>query len=110
MKSAVVGWSLPAVVILGLVLASGCDPGATITYANMTDKRVEVYLGNGSEPEDFEFREVSIEPHSVVKVGTIATEWRDVVVVFDEDGNLVLTREITWDELEEQDFIFIIGP
>lgn len=69
-----------------------------------------MYLGKGSAPEDFEFREVSIEPHSMRKVGTIATEWRDALTVFDEDGNLVLTRKITWDELKEQEFILVIGP
>jgi hypothetical protein len=79
-----------------------------VMYVNMTDKRVDVYLGEGARPEDFEIIEVSIEPHSVKKVGTIETVWPDVVVVFDEDGNLVLRREITWDQLKDQDFRFVI--
>ena len=94
--------------LLLLASAAGCEPGAAITYVNMTDKRVDVYLGEGTRPEDFEIIEVTIEPRSVKKVGTIATVWPDLVVVFDENRNLVLRREITWDQLRDQDFVFVI--
>ena len=94
--------------VLILAAALACDPGATITYVNTTDKRVDVYLGEGARPEDFKIVEVTIEPHSAKKVGTIAMVWPGVVVVFDEDGNLVLRRQITWDQLKEQGFRFVI--
>jgi hypothetical protein len=97
-------------ICLSLFLASavGCEPGAMVTYVNMTDKRVDVYLGDGARPDDFEVIEVTIEPNSAKEIGTIETVWPDVVVVFDEDGNLVLRREITWDQLKDQDFVFVI--
>ncbi len=94
---------LLAAVIMGLVLAAGCDPGATVTYVNETDQRVSIYLGDNIDRFD-----VSIAPHSKAEVGTIATEWRDVVVVRDDQENVILRKEITWDELKAEDFRFVI--
>ena len=98
-----------AVIVVALAAtvwaAVACDPGATVTYVNETERRISVYLGEGTGPDDFE---VAIEPLSMVEVGTIATEWRDVVVIRDEDGNVILRREITWNQLKEEDFLFVI--
>lgn len=94
---------LPAAVSMGLLFAAGCDPGATITYVNETDQRVSIYLGDSIDRFD-----VSIAPHSKAEVGTIATEWRDVVVVRDGQENVILRKEITWDELKAEDFRFVI--
>ena len=100
--------ALAICLLLMTATAAACDPGATITYVNMTDKQVSVYLGEGARPEDFEIVEVTIEPHSAKKVGTIEMVWPNVVVVFDKRGDLVLRREITWDQLKAQGFRFAI--
>jgi hypothetical protein len=73
-------------VLLFLATAPGCDPGATIKYVN----------------------DVIVEAYSTVRAGTIITEFKDVVVLRDKDGNLLLRKEITWDELKAQDFRFVI--
>jgi hypothetical protein len=92
-------------VLLFLATAPGCDPGATIKYVNETDKTVIVYTADDRDLSDYD---VIVEAYSTVRAGTIITEFKDVVVLRDKDGNLLLRKEITWDELKAQDFRFVI--
>lgn len=94
------------VLVLGLataILMAGCDPGADVTYVNDTATTVVVYLG-----DDLEKREAVIPPHSSDTGLTIDAVWEDVIVVRDEQGEVLLRQELTWDELEAQDFRFVI--
>jgi len=86
-----------------IVAAAGCDPGAEIIWVNETDETANVYLGESED--DFD---VSIQPHRTLRVDTIKAVWEDVVVVRDDAGNIVLRLEITWDQLKEQGFRFVI--
>ena len=86
-----------------VAIATACDPGAGVTWVNETDTRVAVYLsdepgGDGS----------LVEPQSSKTEAVIKAVWHDVIVVRDEQGNLLFRREMTWDELEAQDFRFVI--
>jgi hypothetical protein len=92
-------------VLLIATTAVGCDPGATIKYVNETDKTVIVYTADHRDLSDYD---VMVEPHSTVRAGTIITEFKDVVILRDKDGNLLLRKEITWDEFKAQDFRFVI--
>ena len=101
------------VVVLGVMvalasLAVGCDPGAELTWVNETDQDVFIYLGDGRDLDEFSH---SLGPRSRIEgVATIIAVWKDVVVVRDRQGNILLRKEITWDELKAQDFIFVICP
>lgn len=87
-------------------LAVGCDPGAGLTWVNETDQDVLIYLG-----DDLDDLDVRLPARSRLEdVATIIAVWRDVVVVRDVQGNILLRKEITWDELKAQDFIFVIRP
>ena len=100
-----------SIVVLGVMLALaslavGCDPGAGLTWVNETDQAVFIYLGDDRDDLD-----VSLGPRSRLEdVATIIAVWSDVVVVRDRQGNILMRKEITWDELKAQDFIFVIRP
>jgi hypothetical protein len=96
-----------AVVFTIVLLAglTGCDPGADITWVNETDQEADIYLGDGLN--DFD---TSVPPHSSREVGTIQAAWQDVVVIRDKQGNVLLRQEITWEELKQQGFRFMIRP
>ena len=85
------------------VATSACDPGAGITWVNETDQTVYIYLGD--DLDDFDG---SLPPHTSLEAATIETVWEDVVVVRNREGDVILRREITWAELEEQGFRFVI--
>ena len=91
--------------LLLLATTVACDPGATITYVNETDRTVLVYTAEDLEPEIYD---ALLEPRSTVRAGTIKMSFKDVVIVRDEDGNFLLRKEITWDELKAQGFRFVI--
>ena len=94
-------------ICLLLILATtvACDPGATITYVNETDRTLIVYTADDRELDVYD---ALLEPHSTVRAGTIKMTFKDVVIVRDQAGNTLLRREITWDELEAQGFRFVI--
>lgn len=100
-----------SVLVLGVILALaslalGCDQGAELTWVNETDQNVLIYLGD--DLDDFS---VSLAPRSRIEDLTyIVAVWQDVVVVRDEQGNILLRKELTWNELKAQDFIFVIRP
>jgi hypothetical protein len=94
------------VVAFGLLMLAGltaCDPGADTTWANETDQEIGIYLGDSVS--DFDQK---LPPHSTRTVGTLEAAWKDVVVVRDKQGNVLLRQEITWDEFKAQDFRFVI--
>lgn len=95
---------IPALIVITLAFA-GCDPGAGITWVNETDKTVDVYLG-----EDLDDFDVRLLPRSIKEIATIKAVWEDVVVLRDEEGTLLFRQELTWDELEAQDFRFVVTP
>ncbi len=73
---------------------------------NQTDQPVHIYLGY--DENDFE---LSLRANSSREdVTTLADLWEDVVVVRDDAGNVLFSKAITWDELEAQDFRFVIRP
>ncbi len=80
-----------------------CDPGAGVTWVNETDQTVLIYLGD--EPNG---TGTLLEPHSTKTEAVIKAVWEDVVVIRDRRGNILFRQEITWDELEAQDFRFEI--
>jgi hypothetical protein len=90
-------------VVLATTVA--CDPGATITYVNETDRTVLVYTAEDLGPNEYD---ALLGPHSTVEATTLEMHFKDIVIVRDEDGNLLLRKEITWDELKAQDFRFVI--
>jgi hypothetical protein len=92
--------------LLLLATTVACDPGATIKYVNETDKTVIVYTADDRDLSDYD---VIVDPHSTVRAGTIIMEFKDVVILRDKDGNLLMRKEITWDELKAQDFRFVIS-
>jgi len=94
--------SLAFVVALTLVTAS-CDPGAGITWINETDESVDIYLGD--DLDDFG---LTVAANSSKELGTIEDVWEDVVIVRDQNGDVLLREDITWDELEAADFRFVI--
>ncbi len=93
---------IPTLIVVTLAFA-GCDPGAGITWVNETDQTVDVYLGD--DLDDFDG---SLPPHSSTEAATIKAVWEDVVVIRDEEGTVLFRQELTWDELAEQDFRFVI--
>lgn len=95
---------LVLVATISLVFVTACDPGAEVTWVNDTDETLYIYLGDGED--DFDG---PIAPHSRIDGAfTIIAVWEDVVVVRDDRGNVVLRKELTWDEFEAQDFTFVI--
>ena len=95
---------LGVLVILVGFLSTGCDPGEGVTWINETGQPVDVYLGY--DENDFE---ISLAANSSRKeVTTLVDLWEDVVVVRDDAGNILFSKAITWDELEAQDFTFVI--
>jgi hypothetical protein len=97
--------ALAICLVLILATAAGCDPGATITYVNETDKTLVVYTAEDLEPEEYD---ALLQPHSTVRAGTIKMSFKDVVIVRDQNGNILFREEITWDELKAQGFRFVI--
>ena len=97
------GTAVVAGVLIFAIAMTACDPSAEITWVNETDQTVNVHLGD--DLDDFD---VSLPPHTSKRVETIEAVWEDVVVVRDREGGVILRQEITWDELEEQGFRFVI--
>ncbi len=99
------------VLVLGVMLTLagltlGCDQGAELTWVNETDQDVRIYLS-----DDPDALYVSVAARSRLgDITYIIAVWQDVVVVRDRQGNILLRKEITWDELKAQDFIFVIRP
>ncbi len=92
--------------VIGFILLTGgfaCDPGATVTWVNETDETVDIFAGD--DAEDFV---TTLQPHSSTKLGELEHLWEDVVLVKDQNGNVLIREEITWDELEKQGFRFVI--
>jgi uncharacterized protein (DUF2249 family) len=74
-----------------------------VTWVNETGQSLSVFAGH--DPEDLV---TTLSPHSSEELGELKHLWEDVVVVKDEDGNILLTKEITWDELKAMGFRFVI--
>jgi len=96
-------WLIAFALILASIALTACDPGAGITWVNETDVQLQIYLGD--DLDDFD---LSLAPHSSKEGATIEAVWEDVVVVRDQQSNILFRQEITWDELEAQDFRFEI--
>jgi hypothetical protein len=94
-------------ICLLLILATSlaCKSGATITYVNETDKTLIIYTADDREPEIYD---ALLEAHSTVRAGTVRITFKNVVIARDKDGNTLLRKEITWDELKAQGFRFVI--
>ena len=99
-----INWLLIGVIALVAAALAGCDPGAGVTWVNETDDFVVVYLRDEFEPELGSV----IPPRSSKTEGVIIAVWKDLIVVRDQAGHLLLREEITWDELKAQDFRFVI--
>ncbi len=92
--------------VIGFILLTGgfaCDPGATVTWVNESDETVDIFAGD--DAEDFV---TTLQPHSSTKLGELKSLWEDIVVIRDKEGTVLFRQELTWDELEAQDFRFEI--
>ena len=96
-------WLIALSVILTPVALTACEPGAGVTWVNETDETVDIFAGE--DAEDFV---TTLQPHSSIRMGEFEHLWEDVVLVKDQTGNVLITEEITWEELEEQGFRFVI--
>lgn len=92
--------------ILGAVLLSACDPGAGVTWINETDETVVVHLSDEPNRDSG----TTVLAHSSKTEAVISDVWNDVVVVRNEEGAVLLRVELTWNELEDGDFKFVISP
>jgi hypothetical protein len=98
----------PVLVLLSLclgALTTGCDPGAGVIYVNQTDRNLRFYGDDAAE--DFM---VELQPHSSVDAAVLEHLWTGLVVVKDTKGRTLLRRELTWEELEAQDFRIVVRP
>ncbi len=89
--------SLSLVVVA--LLAMACDPSHAITYENRTNESLEI-LYNGR----FNF---SLEPGETKTVDEI--EFDDATFsARTSDGRVIYSRDITWEELEDEGWRIII--
>lgn len=89
--------------LIWLAVSSACDPGADITWVNDTSHQVRVYFS-----DDLNAFATSVPPNSSGTWGFIEGDWTGIVVVRDEQLNILLREEITWDELKARGFRFVI--
>jgi len=87
------------VVAFGLLLLAGltaCDEGNDITYVNMTDRTLQVYIDDllVHTLEPYETRQALILKFSLPKL----FEARE------EDGTVVFSETLTWEDLEAREF------
>ena len=95
---------IPVLLLLLAAVATGCDPGAGVTWVNQTDQSVVIYLSDEGGSD----RGNPLPPHSTITQAVIKHVWRGMVVIRDEQGNVLFRQKLTWDEFEAQGFRFVI--
>lgn len=98
-------WPVVFLLFLAAALTLACGNGTHITWVNETDTAVGIYLD-----ESIGGLEVVVDAGSQETTQADADTWRGVVIVRDVAGSDLLRRELTWGELEAQDFQFVIEP
>jgi len=93
--------SVLAVPLLGLMAMGLAHQGAGITYVNATPHTLWIYEGEG----DFEFE---LKPFETRAFSTYKHLWDPPTVAITEDGRVVFSVDLTWDELKAQDYRIVI--
>jgi hypothetical protein len=90
--------SVLALPVLGLLAIAGTHPHeGEITYANRTAYTLWVYDREG----DFQFELRSFETRAFSRYVQL---WDPPMVAKTEDGRVVFSVDLTWDELKAQDY------
>ena len=104
---------LSAVLIISLLTSSACigDPTVDLSVNNQTDQTVKIFISG--------LPQVYVPPGKVEKFATMQIlpysdlsppDHKYLIEAKTEDGEVVLSEEFTWQELEEIDWTIVIPP
>jgi len=85
-----------AILLMLALTAASCDEGNNIAYVNMTDRTLEVFIND--------LLEVTLEPYETRELGMIKFSLPRLFEAKDEDGTVVFSETLTWEDLEAREF------
>ena len=85
-----------AILLMLALTAASCDEGNNIAYVNMTDRTLEVFIND--------LLEVTLEPYETRELGMIQFSLPRLFEAKDEEGTVVFSETLTWEDLEAREF------
>ncbi len=93
-------WGSFSLLLLAMVGTTGCDPAPGVTYQNRTGQTIAVSRDR--------FYEFMMEPGETTTYGTLEYSGSRVFEAWDENGNVIFSVTLTWEELRQQNWTIVI--